>query len=204
MALPTSFECELLLPEGQNYTVNVQSDWAVWKLREHVCQELGIPEHQQRYAQGSVHLQSDDLLSPSTPEPGETLQLTLIRSPLPACFTESQAEDVWRGFLAFSRDHGDTVDGAFASRLARGAGKHCLARQIDARDDVPEDFEFCELLWYFAGFMRNPSRRAEDAAFRRACLGGEDSEDVDEGESDASDSDGEGDASDVDDELRIQ
>eukprot|EP00928_Gymnodinium_smaydae_P075673 TRINITY_DN5868_c0_g3_i1.p1 TRINITY_DN5868_c0_g3~~TRINITY_DN5868_c0_g3_i1.p1 ORF type:complete len:199 (-),score=29.22 TRINITY_DN5868_c0_g3_i1:704-1300(-) len=198
MAMPSAFACQLLLPDGQTHTVNVQSDWAVWELREHVCRELSIPEHQQCYSQGSLHLQSDDLLFPSTPQPGESLVLTLLHLPLPACFTESEAEDIWRDFVASSRDHGDTVDGAFASKLARAAGKHRLARQIDARDDVPEDFRFFELLWYFAGFMNNPSRRAEDIAFRSACLLGEDSEG--EGESDANESE----TSDIDDEPRVE
>eukprot|EP00928_Gymnodinium_smaydae_P095967 TRINITY_DN8363_c0_g3_i2.p1 TRINITY_DN8363_c0_g3~~TRINITY_DN8363_c0_g3_i2.p1 ORF type:complete len:210 (-),score=38.12 TRINITY_DN8363_c0_g3_i2:254-883(-) len=155
----TTVSCTLLTLNGQQHTVHVQRDWPVWKLREHVSEELGIPEYEQSFVSGSVQLRSCDSLLTSQ-EPQESLELTLVLSTLPACFSKSQAKDIWKGFVAFSRDHGDTVDGACSSQLARFGGKYRVARQIRGRDDVPSSFSFAELLLYFSGFIADSPRKA--------------------------------------------
>eukprot|EP00928_Gymnodinium_smaydae_P032868 TRINITY_DN23703_c0_g1_i1.p1 TRINITY_DN23703_c0_g1~~TRINITY_DN23703_c0_g1_i1.p1 ORF type:complete len:210 (+),score=28.45 TRINITY_DN23703_c0_g1_i1:115-744(+) len=151
-AVSTSIPCKLTTLHGQQYTVDVQPYWNVWKLREHVCKELGIPEYEQSFIRGLVHLRSaDSLFPPLLPQPGEPLELCLVRSCLPACFAKVEIEELWQGFLAFSRDHGDTVDGSHASRLARCYAGLChLSSDIGTEDTTPTCFSFVELLWYFS------------------------------------------------------
>eukprot|EP00928_Gymnodinium_smaydae_P022236 TRINITY_DN18735_c0_g1_i1.p1 TRINITY_DN18735_c0_g1~~TRINITY_DN18735_c0_g1_i1.p1 ORF type:complete len:214 (-),score=24.34 TRINITY_DN18735_c0_g1_i1:214-855(-) len=206
----STFPCTLVALNGEMHTVHVRSDWPVWKLREHVSEELGIPEYELSFANDLVQLRSCDLLFTPQVEPRDSLQLILVRSILPTCFSRSQARDIWSGFVAFSRDHGDTVDGACASQLARFGGNFRVARQIRGRNDVPSSFSFGELLLYFSRFITKsprrvrPDRADEDMADdvfdfgRISCARRQQGDTHAESESDARETEGDSDESDSD------
>eukprot|EP00928_Gymnodinium_smaydae_P038289 TRINITY_DN26438_c0_g1_i1.p1 TRINITY_DN26438_c0_g1~~TRINITY_DN26438_c0_g1_i1.p1 ORF type:complete len:215 (+),score=28.03 TRINITY_DN26438_c0_g1_i1:51-647(+) len=153
----TRVPCRISTLNGRQYTVEVQTDWSIWKLKHHMRLTYQIPEYEQRYVRGSVQLRSADLVcSLPSEDLGDSLELDLLRLTKPDCFSRMQAEDLWQAFLVFSQDDGDTVKGDCAAQIAKFVGKFGLADQIRAIVDIPKCFSFVDLLWYFSGFEMDP------------------------------------------------
>eukprot|EP00928_Gymnodinium_smaydae_P011843 TRINITY_DN14331_c0_g1_i1.p1 TRINITY_DN14331_c0_g1~~TRINITY_DN14331_c0_g1_i1.p1 ORF type:complete len:221 (-),score=44.77 TRINITY_DN14331_c0_g1_i1:244-906(-) len=149
---PAVVACNISTLQGKQYNVEVETAWTVTNLREHMCEEFDIPEYEQLFVRGSVHLKSNDLVCFAPQEQqSDVLELILLRSPKPACFTKSRTEDIWDAFLSLSQDNGDTVETRHASQIARFAGMYQVARAIKQEDEMPKHFSFPDLLQYFSG-----------------------------------------------------
>eukprot|EP00928_Gymnodinium_smaydae_P006925 TRINITY_DN12472_c1_g4_i1.p1 TRINITY_DN12472_c1_g4~~TRINITY_DN12472_c1_g4_i1.p1 ORF type:complete len:213 (+),score=31.82 TRINITY_DN12472_c1_g4_i1:47-685(+) len=173
--LPTSTQCKVQTLSGDEYSVNVQTTWRIRELRKCVRTQFGIPEYEQGYVQGSVCMRSGDFVFPAQLHaPSEPVEVTLVRSTMPSCFSKSNTLKMWLSFLALSDDDGDTVQRERASQIARFEGMIELARAITAQNDLPERVSFLELLQCFAA-LRAQLPRATRPARTRAEQNFEDS-----------------------------
>eukprot|EP00928_Gymnodinium_smaydae_P014324 TRINITY_DN15223_c0_g1_i1.p1 TRINITY_DN15223_c0_g1~~TRINITY_DN15223_c0_g1_i1.p1 ORF type:complete len:219 (+),score=35.84 TRINITY_DN15223_c0_g1_i1:36-692(+) len=166
--LPASVPCKVRTLSGKQYSVNVQSTWRIRELRQCVHKKLGIPEYEQSYVQGSISMRSGDLLfQPELPLSAAPLEVVLVRSRKPSCFSKSKASDMWRVFIALSDDHGDTARGDCARQIARFEGMSELADAIANQTDVPERFTFLELLRFLSMLEAQLPRTAHRGGARR-------------------------------------
>eukprot|EP00928_Gymnodinium_smaydae_P019217 TRINITY_DN1734_c0_g1_i5.p1 TRINITY_DN1734_c0_g1~~TRINITY_DN1734_c0_g1_i5.p1 ORF type:complete len:273 (+),score=34.86 TRINITY_DN1734_c0_g1_i5:107-925(+) len=144
-------ECSIRTCSGEQFIAEVQSSWNVKKLREYLCKHVGIPEYEQQFLRASVRLLSSDLVYPSTSDqPNDCDEITLVRASMPECFSDVELQKCWHLFLTFSRDHGDTVEGTFASHIARSACMGRILRAIRAESPITTTFSFVDLMSYFS------------------------------------------------------
>eukprot|EP00928_Gymnodinium_smaydae_P006924 TRINITY_DN12472_c1_g3_i1.p1 TRINITY_DN12472_c1_g3~~TRINITY_DN12472_c1_g3_i1.p1 ORF type:complete len:229 (+),score=31.45 TRINITY_DN12472_c1_g3_i1:54-689(+) len=175
--LATLVPCRVQTLGGKQYFVNVQTTWRIRELRESVRKHFGIPEYEQGYVQRSICMRSGDVLfPPQLQASSEPIEVTLVRSKIPSCFSKSKTSQMWISFLGFSDDDGDTVSWEQARKLARFEGMFELDRAITAQSDRVERFSFPEMLRYFSGLKaqlprtRQASTRLEQSFERSLRL----------------------------------
>eukprot|EP00928_Gymnodinium_smaydae_P037143 TRINITY_DN25828_c0_g1_i1.p1 TRINITY_DN25828_c0_g1~~TRINITY_DN25828_c0_g1_i1.p1 ORF type:complete len:222 (+),score=34.52 TRINITY_DN25828_c0_g1_i1:118-783(+) len=139
--------CDVTFISGQHITFQANCSWSVCKLRKYVRKIFRIPEYEQQYAFGLVHLRSNELLADILELHGvPQLSLSLLRSKVPDGFAHCLVRDMWRSFLKYSTDEGDTVPFNRIAEVARSGGLFRTARMVPEAHESLEAVSFPHLL----------------------------------------------------------
>eukprot|EP00928_Gymnodinium_smaydae_P063473 TRINITY_DN47032_c0_g1_i1.p1 TRINITY_DN47032_c0_g1~~TRINITY_DN47032_c0_g1_i1.p1 ORF type:complete len:251 (-),score=49.77 TRINITY_DN47032_c0_g1_i1:55-807(-) len=123
--------CNIRDLRGKVQTVWAARTWRVWELQDEIEEELGIPDYEQRLACGSISMKGESVLSSFLPtDDSSRLDITLVRSAVPACFDADTASRIWQAFSSFSVDGGGTIDSSSVSDVMRYAGMFDSSREF--------------------------------------------------------------------------
>eukprot|EP00928_Gymnodinium_smaydae_P096497 TRINITY_DN8539_c0_g2_i1.p1 TRINITY_DN8539_c0_g2~~TRINITY_DN8539_c0_g2_i1.p1 ORF type:complete len:227 (+),score=49.80 TRINITY_DN8539_c0_g2_i1:45-725(+) len=144
-------ECQIGTTGGSRFRVQAKRSCKVWDLRNKISSAAQIPAYEQHLFAGNVKMRSADALSMFAPPTLDApLKLTLLRSTVPDGISHALALLLWQGFRAFSRDSGETMDGARTPSLLRFAGLSECVDLLRTRADVPSLWTFPQCLAYVA------------------------------------------------------
>eukprot|EP00928_Gymnodinium_smaydae_P036448 TRINITY_DN25478_c0_g1_i1.p1 TRINITY_DN25478_c0_g1~~TRINITY_DN25478_c0_g1_i1.p1 ORF type:complete len:273 (+),score=37.22 TRINITY_DN25478_c0_g1_i1:76-819(+) len=94
---------------GKMCVVHAESSWKVETLKEHIESETEIRQFSQALVVASRTLRNNEVLSDVTELQVPNATITLVQVAPPDCFNDSQASRIWRSFLVFSDDCGEST-----------------------------------------------------------------------------------------------
>eukprot|EP00928_Gymnodinium_smaydae_P026353 TRINITY_DN20729_c1_g2_i1.p1 TRINITY_DN20729_c1_g2~~TRINITY_DN20729_c1_g2_i1.p1 ORF type:complete len:235 (+),score=22.25 TRINITY_DN20729_c1_g2_i1:48-707(+) len=149
--VPEVIEFHVVATSGSTFVVQAQGSWKVWELRDGIRRATQIPSYEQHLILGNITLSGKDGLSMLFSSTDDLpLTFTLVRSRVPDGMPRHLASLLWRGFLTFGEDCGDTLDGARTASLLRFAGLPDCADLLPGRSDIPALWTFPTCLAYVA------------------------------------------------------
>eukprot|EP00928_Gymnodinium_smaydae_P050589 TRINITY_DN34143_c0_g1_i1.p1 TRINITY_DN34143_c0_g1~~TRINITY_DN34143_c0_g1_i1.p1 ORF type:complete len:198 (+),score=24.30 TRINITY_DN34143_c0_g1_i1:3-596(+) len=155
----------------------------VWNLKQDIHRATSIPMYEQHLFLNTVKMRSSDALSTFLPADGDShLKIGLLRSRVTEEIPRRLVNVAWQGFLAFSKDCGETIDGARLASLMRFADLHECASLFLAMFDVPATLTFPHSLAVIAELQRIRGELEDDPELDSDEDSDSDDEEVEDGD----------------------
>eukprot|EP00928_Gymnodinium_smaydae_P022265 TRINITY_DN18753_c1_g1_i1.p1 TRINITY_DN18753_c1_g1~~TRINITY_DN18753_c1_g1_i1.p1 ORF type:complete len:219 (-),score=35.21 TRINITY_DN18753_c1_g1_i1:446-1102(-) len=142
-----TIECEVTTLGGSRLVVHAERPWKVLHLKERIAAQTKIPVFEQQLVADMCVMRNDDaLIDALASDHASHLDIGLSRWSVPDTICDELLSLTWQGFRAFSKDCGETIDGARVASLMRYAGLHECATLVDVEYEIPGSMMFADLL----------------------------------------------------------
>eukprot|EP00928_Gymnodinium_smaydae_P022262 TRINITY_DN18753_c0_g1_i1.p1 TRINITY_DN18753_c0_g1~~TRINITY_DN18753_c0_g1_i1.p1 ORF type:complete len:225 (-),score=48.30 TRINITY_DN18753_c0_g1_i1:503-1177(-) len=192
-------ECEVSTLGGSQFVVQAESSWKVWELKEEIAAVTNIPIFEQHLIKDLCVMRNvDALINATDSNHAPHLNIGLSRWSVTDTLCDDLLSLAWRGFRAFSKDCGDTIEGARVVSMMRYAGLHEGATLVRREYELPESLSFVDLVALLAELKEALTSSSNLEGIREFDL----EDDSDDDSEDSSDDDDDDDERCVHDRLR--
>eukprot|EP00928_Gymnodinium_smaydae_P076826 TRINITY_DN5991_c0_g2_i1.p1 TRINITY_DN5991_c0_g2~~TRINITY_DN5991_c0_g2_i1.p1 ORF type:complete len:257 (+),score=37.33 TRINITY_DN5991_c0_g2_i1:100-771(+) len=144
---PAEIECQIASMGGSLLSLSASETLKVWELKERIRSAERIPVYEQHLYIDHVKMHSNASLSAFLPvAQNSCVKISLVRSRVPDEISRLRASVVWQGFMAFSKNCGDTIDGRCLTSVLRYAGLQKCAALSLLMATVPTSLTFPQCL----------------------------------------------------------
>eukprot|EP00928_Gymnodinium_smaydae_P012743 TRINITY_DN14644_c0_g1_i2.p1 TRINITY_DN14644_c0_g1~~TRINITY_DN14644_c0_g1_i2.p1 ORF type:complete len:215 (+),score=34.51 TRINITY_DN14644_c0_g1_i2:73-717(+) len=176
-----TIECEVATMGGSRLIVHAKRSWKVWQLKEKIAAEMKIPMFEQHLVKDTCMMRNGDTLISAMPSNHSSrLNIGLSRWSVPDTLSNELVSLIWQGYLAFSKDCGETIDGGRVPSLMRYAGLHESATLVSRDYEIPGTLRFDGLVNLLAALKESLAAASNLEGLKEFDLADDSDEDSEE------------------------